>query len=86
MPEFGSGNSTVKETATTLDLGGKALDVVGAITAGDIVVDSVAVSAMGVAPASAIAAGVEGTIIVEAAYIYVCTATNTWKRVAIATW
>lgn len=37
-------------------------------------------------PASATAAGVQGTIVWDANYIYICTATNTWKRVAIATW
>ncbi len=40
----------------------------------------------GSAPASASAAGVTGSIVTDADYIYVCTATNTWKRVAIATW
>jgi hypothetical protein len=37
-------------------------------------------------PASASATGTTGTICWDASYIYVCTATNTWKRVAIATW
>lgn len=37
-------------------------------------------------PASAGATGVKGTICWDADYIYVCTATNTWKRAAIATW
>ena len=37
-------------------------------------------------PASASATGVAGTITWDSSYIYVCTATNTWKRVAIATW
>lgn len=37
-------------------------------------------------PASAAAAGVAGTIVWDASFIYVCTATNTWERVAIATW
>jgi hypothetical protein len=37
-------------------------------------------------PASASASGTAGQISVDANYIYVCTATNTWKRVAIATW
>jgi len=37
-------------------------------------------------PASASATGTEGTIVWDTSYIYVCTATNTWKRVAIATW
>jgi hypothetical protein len=37
-------------------------------------------------PASAAAAGNQGEICWDANYIYVCTAANTWKRVAIATW
>ena len=37
-------------------------------------------------PASAGAAGVANTICFDADFIYICTATNTWKRVAIATW
>jgi len=37
-------------------------------------------------PASAGATGNTGEICWDAGYIYVCMATNTWKRVAIATW
>jgi len=37
-------------------------------------------------PANASAAGVAGTIVTDASYIYVCTATDTWERVAIASW
>mgnify|MGYP003678152667 CR=1 FL=1 len=37
-------------------------------------------------PASASATGVTGSITWDASYVYVCTATNTWKRTAIATW
>ena len=37
-------------------------------------------------PASAAATGTTGTVTWDASYIYICTATNTWKRVAIATW
>ncbi len=37
-------------------------------------------------PASASAAGNAGEWCNDANYIYICTATNTWKRVAIATW
>lgn len=39
-----------------------------------------------VPPAAANSAGRAGTIQWDANYIYVCVATNTWKRVAIATW
>ena len=38
------------------------------------------------APASATATGAVGEIRWDANYIYVCTATNTWKRTAISTW
>lgn len=37
-------------------------------------------------PASATAAGTAGHMTWDTNYIYVCTGTNTWKRVAIATW
>lgn len=43
-------------------------------------------SGMGTAPTSSTDTGIEGTIIVDATHIYVCTATNTWKKVAIASW
>jgi hypothetical protein len=45
-----------------------------------VVIDAIA------APASATAAGVAGTVIIRNDYIYVCTATNTWKRTALSTW
>ena len=37
-------------------------------------------------PASASAAGTAGEICWDSSYIYVCVATNTWERVAIASW
>jgi len=37
-------------------------------------------------PASAAATGTTGQIAWDASYIYICTSTDTWKRVAIATW
>jgi hypothetical protein len=42
--------------------------------------------AQGTAPATTGATGTAGDIRYDADYIYVCTATNTWKRAAIATW
>lgn len=38
------------------------------------------------APASAAATGVAGSVAFDTGFVYYCTATNTWKRVAIATW
>jgi len=40
----------------------------------------------GTAPASASATGTAGEVRYDADYIYICTATDTWKRVAISTW
>lgn len=37
-------------------------------------------------PGSAGATGVAGTVAWDSNYIYICVATNTWKRVAISTW
>jgi hypothetical protein len=37
-------------------------------------------------PSSASDTGTTGQIAWDASYIYICTATNTWKRVAISTW
>jgi hypothetical protein len=45
-----------------------------------------ALSALNTAPASATATGTLGEVRIDASYIYVCTATNTWKRAAISTW
>lgn len=57
---------------------------------------SIAVSSAGAAtglrlatthtPSSASDTGTEGQITRDANYIYVCVATNTWKRTAISTW
>ena len=38
------------------------------------------------APASATAQGEVGDLAADGSYLYVCTAQNTWLRVAIATW
>ena len=38
------------------------------------------------APASSTATGTVGEIRIDANYIYVCTAKNTWKRTALTTW
>lgn len=37
-------------------------------------------------PASATATGTAGEVAWDSSYIYICTATNTWKRAAISTW
>lgn len=43
-------------------------------------------SVMTTVPASATAAGTAGQVAADASYLYVCVATNTWRRVALTTW
>jgi hypothetical protein len=72
-----------RTNATTLfSVGGTgAATFAGAVTVGGTVIHTLSAT-----PASASATGTVGTMSWDASYIYICTATNTWKRVAIATW
>jgi hypothetical protein len=59
----------------------------GAATfAGAVTIAGTVIHTLSATPASATAAGTVGTMSWDTNYIYICTATNTWKRVAIATW
>ena len=59
-----------------------ALDVTGTVTiSGDTLVLTTSKT-----PSSATDTGTTGQIAWDSDYIYVCVATNTWKRVAISTW
>ncbi len=44
------------------------------------------ISALNTAPSSATGTGTLGEVRITSTYIYVCTATNTWVRTALATW
>ena len=44
------------------------------------------ISQLPITPASATATGTTGDIVWDSGYIYVCVATNTWKRAEITTW
>jgi len=37
-------------------------------------------------PSTSSSSGVAGSIRIDSDYVYICVATNTWKRAAIATW
>jgi hypothetical protein len=58
----------------------------GATFAGAVSIAGTVIHTLSATPASASATGTVGTMSWDANYIYICTATNTWKRVAIATW
>jgi hypothetical protein len=75
---FSTGNVSVNNTT---DDTVNRLQVTGSVKA-----DQYRLSALNTAPASATATGTLGEIRWDANFMYVCTATNTWKRSAIATW
>lgn len=70
------------DSVTALDLN----STLDAIFSGDVDVTSGDLLLQSSTPASASATGTAGTITYDSSYIYICTATDTWKRVAIATW
>jgi len=72
------GNGTA---ATNVAIGGGNVNAGGTLTVGGTVIHTLSAT-----PASATAVGTVGTMSWDANYIYICTAANTWKRVAIATW
>lgn len=53
---------------------------------GEVVATQFKLSALNTAPTSATDTGTTGEIRIDADHIYVCVATDVWKRVAIATW
>lgn len=90
---------SVTATTASTGLGTGALQVAGGIYAGAasvfggaatfegaVTIAGTVIHTLSATPASASAAGTVGTMSWDANYIYICTATNTWKRVAIATW
>ena len=56
------------------------------LLAGNLTTGSYSISALNSTPSSASATGTLGDIRFTADYIYVCTATDTWKRAALSSW
>lgn len=56
-----------------------------AIVSPDLVIDSLVIT-NSEPPSTASAVGTQGQVTWDASYIYVCIATNTWKRTEITTW
>jgi len=88
LQSLGSGSKYLIDAGTnTADAGAGThtslfnVDNVGATTSSQY-----KLSALNTAPASATATGTLGEIRVTATFLYVCTATNTWVRAALATW
>lgn len=67
--------------SATSSISGSTVSASSTITGGQF-----RVSSLNTAPATATSTGTTGEIRFTADHIYVCTATNTWKRAALATW
>jgi hypothetical protein len=79
--ELGVSTSSISNPVTQLTLTETTATFAGAVTIAGTVIHTLSAT-----PASASATGTVGTMSWDASYIYICTAANTWKRVAIATW
>lgn len=68
------------------------LDVTGAIKSSSTITAAGAITGTALnvtnsySPANATSPGTTGQIVWDSAYVYVCVATNTWKRAALTTW
>lgn len=83
----GGAVSLFHNASTKLATTATGVDVTGTITSDELTVsgDSITI-ATSKTPASATDTGTAGEVAWDANYIYVCTATNTWVRAALATW
>lgn len=81
MPGTGPGTYGRVLVGTKTDNATDKLQVAGSIKATQF-----KLSALNTTPATSGATGKLGDIRIDANYIYVCVATNTWKRSAISTW
>lgn len=84
-----SGNTSLKARYNTIvdtflpELGGTLISRINMIPAGN----NGNVTLVGTtAPTSATDTGIQGEIRITATYVYICLATNTWVRAAVATW
>ena len=82
----GSTQHTANTVLTLQDTGTGGTPSPAVIAAGPVTSTQFRLSALNTAPSSAADTGTLGEIRIDSGYIYVCTATNTWVRAALATW
>lgn len=80
--------SIATQNADNVNIDGGTIDgaSVGSTAAAAGAFTTLKVTTPGSAPATATATGVKGEIRYDEDYIYICVATNTWKRSALAAW
>lgn len=81
---YAGGAPIIVTSSTGVQVNGN-VSTADVIATGDVGGNTMSVSGMNTAPASATATGTEGDIRWTAGHVYLCTATNTWVRAALAT-
>ena len=81
---YAGGVPIIATNSTGVQVNGN-VNTADVIATGDVQGNTMSVSGMNTAPASATAAGNEGDIRWTASHVYVCSAPNTWVRAALAT-
>jgi len=82
----GSIRSTTSLIATTSITAGTTIQATGAITSGAALTGTALNVTTSYTPATSSSTGVKGQITWDNSYVYICIATNTWKRAALSTW
>ena len=85
LPAIGDGITNGQPWGTSLNANFTTLDGLIAGTHA-VVATQFKLSALNTAPASASATGTLGEIRIASGFIYVCVATDSWRRAAIAAW
>jgi hypothetical protein len=79
-------NTTTNSMSQPLDMNGNKVTDLATPTAATDAATKGYVDTRPAAPATATSTGTAGQITYDTNFIYVCTATNTWKRAALTTW
>jgi hypothetical protein len=82
----GSVHSSTSIAATTSITAGTTIQATGAITSGAALSGTALNITNSYTPATSSSTGTRGQISWDSQYMYVCIATNTWKRTALTTW
>lgn len=78
-------NGDVSIPSSNLNINGNIISYGDASFFGDFVIPQLKLSDLNTAPASSSSTGTKGEIRITADYVYICIATNSWRRIAVPT-
>tara|TARA_R110000751_G_scaffold27669_3_gene72947 strand:- start:3240 stop:3812 length:573 start_codon:yes stop_codon:yes gene_type:complete len=81
-----NGNVQIQSNENHVNLNHQGTEKIRTKAEGVTVTGQIDIAALNTAPGSAVATGTVGEIRWAADYVYLCTATDTWVRAALATW